>query len=32
MRIISELKKHAVTIEDLKKLQEKIENKYLKIN
>ena len=30
MRIISELKKHAVTIEDLKKVQEKIENKYLK--
>ncbi len=30
MRIISELKKHAVTINDLKNVQEKIENKYLK--
>ena len=30
LRIISELKKHAVTIEDLKKIQEKVENKYLK--
>ena len=30
MRIISELKKHAVTTDDLKKVQEKIENKYLK--
>ena len=30
MRIISELKKHGVTISDLKNVQEKIENKYLK--
>jgi len=30
MRIISELKKHGVTIIDLKNVQEKIENKYLK--
>ena len=30
MRIISELKKHAVTINDLKNVQEEIENKYLK--
>ena len=30
MRIISELKKHAVTPQDLKNVQEKIENKYLK--
>ena len=30
MRIISELKKHAVTIAEFKKVQEKIENKYLK--
>ena len=29
IRIISELKKHAVTIEDLKEAQDKIENKYL---
>ena len=30
MRIISELKKHGIKIEDLKDAQEKIENKYLK--
>ena len=30
MRIISELKKHAIKPEDLKNAQEKIENKYLK--
>ena len=30
MRIISELKKHAITTEDLKNANEKIENKYLK--
>ena len=30
MRIISELKKHGVTIIELKNVQEKIENKYLK--
>ena len=30
MRMISELKKHGIKIEDLKKEQEKIENKYLK--
>ena len=30
MRIISELKKHGITINDLKRVQEKIEDKYLK--
>ena len=30
MRIISELKKHAISIDDLEKTKEKIENKYLK--
>ncbi len=30
MRLISELKKHAITTKDLKDVQEKIENKYLK--
>lgn len=30
MRIISELKKHGITVNDLKRVQEKIEDKYLK--